>query len=271
MGITLRNDKRRLPSFSIEIEDLLDNRPLDKKCYFLKVPAGRQQSTSYRHTFPRRGRYQLSGLRVATKFPFAFFRKSRVIDAPGDVIVFPALREAGTPPVLGRDARASEQRPRAARRGEFFGLRDYRAGDDPRDVNWKKSAQRGHPVVREHEEESAHQVTLRLDNAVPHGASAEALEGLESAISTAASLCVHYVTRGYTVRLETRGQAVPGGVGEHHMLRLLRCLALLESAAPDTPFTLPASAATLGRSTADEVVMVDANGARALTQSAGAA
>src|SRR5262244_1349233 len=32
MGITLRNATRRLPSFPIELQDLLGGRPLDKKC-----------------------------------------------------------------------------------------------------------------------------------------------------------------------------------------------------------------------------------------------
>src|SRR5512143_3603931 len=67
MGISLRNSKRRLPSFSIEVEDLVAPvgggapKPLDKKCYFLKIPAGRTQSTSYRHTFARRGLYRFEG------------------------------------------------------------------------------------------------------------------------------------------------------------------------------------------------------------------
>src|SRR5262249_6748159 len=86
MGISLKNAKSRLPSLSIEIEDLVvaepeghrkAARPLDKKCYFLKIPAGRTQSTSYRHTFSRRGLYRFAGFRVSTKFPFALFRKSR--------------------------------------------------------------------------------------------------------------------------------------------------------------------------------------------------
>src|SRR5690349_3178627 len=75
MGIGLRNGKRRLPSFSVEVEDLVDGHALDKKCYFLKLPAGRLQHTSYRHAFARRGRYTYSGFRISTKFPFALFRK----------------------------------------------------------------------------------------------------------------------------------------------------------------------------------------------------
>src|SRR5262245_9068948 len=37
MEISVANLKLRLSSFSIEIEDLVDDKPLDKKCYFLKI------------------------------------------------------------------------------------------------------------------------------------------------------------------------------------------------------------------------------------------
>jgi uncharacterized protein (DUF58 family) len=236
MGITLRNDKRRLPSFSIEIEDLLGARPLDKKCYFLKVPAGRQQSTSYRHTFPRRGRYPFSGFRVSTKFPFALFRKSRDIEAPGEIIVFPAVYEIAAPPAPLCGAQGDDARPRIGRRGEFFGLRDYRLGDDPRDINWRKSAQRGRPVVREHQDEQAKRVTLQLDNALPTAATLEEHDGLERAIALSASLAAYYIGRGYIVRFCARGQTVPPGIGSAHLSRILRCLALLETTGPGTPF-----------------------------------
>jgi hypothetical protein len=62
MGIALRNDKQRLPSFSIEVEDLCDDKVVDKRCYFLKIPSGRTQQTAYRHSLPHRGRYVFFGV-----------------------------------------------------------------------------------------------------------------------------------------------------------------------------------------------------------------
>src|SRR5215467_3937886 len=79
MGIGLTNRKRRLPSFSIEVEDLEAGRPIEKRCYFLKLPAGRLQETAYRNTMARRGRYRLSGFRLATKFPFGLVPRARTI------------------------------------------------------------------------------------------------------------------------------------------------------------------------------------------------
>ena len=38
MGIAVRNGKRRLPTFSLEVEDLVAGRPVDRRCYYLKLP-----------------------------------------------------------------------------------------------------------------------------------------------------------------------------------------------------------------------------------------
>jgi uncharacterized protein (DUF58 family) len=240
MGIALKNGKRRLPSFSIEIEDLVVTgataRPLDKKCYFLKIPAGRAQSTSYRHTFARRGLYRFDGFRVGTKFPFALFRKSRDADAAGEVIVYPAVHPVAPPPPAGVHG-GEDARARRGRRGEFFGLRELRDGDDSRDIHWRSTAHKGRLMVREYEEESQRRAAVLIDNALPDGADGAEADQLERAISMAASLAASYLGRGYAVRLLARGGHVPSGVGPAQLGRVLRALALLPTAAPGTPFS----------------------------------
>ena len=209
-GLSLRNGKERLPSFSIEAEDLVEGRPIGKRCYFLKLPAGRTQRTAYRNQVERRGLLRLTGVRLSTKFPFGLFRKSRVLDLGEELVIFPELR-ATVPPFLARHDQGGEQaRPQRGRGGDFHGLRSYREGDDLRDIHWRTSARRGRPMVREYEQESARRVTLLLDNGVPGGAACEdaaVLEGLERAIGVTAWLARHYLERGYTVRLLTRGES----------------------------------------------------------------
>ena len=246
MGIGLKNGKRRLPSFSVEVEDLLGDRALDKKCYFLKLPAGRLQHTSYRHTFLRRGRYTFTAFRLSTKFPFALFRKSRVVALETEVIVYPQLvpvPHASAPRAL---VMGDEARGRSGRRGEFGGLRAYREGDDPRDIHWGSTARKGHMMVREYEDESARRVSIFLDNALPGGAACtdEALtDGLERAVSVAASLVADYLERGYAVRLVTRGEShAAWALGTVQLPRLLKELALLPTVDVDTPFKARADA-----------------------------
>jgi uncharacterized protein (DUF58 family) len=238
MEVAIKNDKPTRASYSIEVEDLVGTTPLDKRCYFLKIPAGKSQRTSYRHTFVRRGHYTLTGYRVATKFPFALFRKSRDVDAPLDVLVYPA-RVSVAVPAPRTATRGDLVANRAGRRGEFFGLREHRAGDDRRDVHWRSSARTGRLLVREYEDEHARKVVIGVDNALPDaardavddGALTPAVEAavaaVERAISVAAGLAAGYLERGWTVELCARACHIPAGFGRIHQAKIARALALL--------------------------------------------
>jgi uncharacterized protein (DUF58 family) len=87
--VALKNEKRRLPSFSVQIEDVIEGIDNTKRCYFLKLPAQARQQTSYRAEFPRRGEYRYLGFTLATRFPFGFFIKSRFVPCPGTLVVLP--------------------------------------------------------------------------------------------------------------------------------------------------------------------------------------
>jgi uncharacterized protein (DUF58 family) len=234
MEIALENQKRHRASYSIEIEDLAGGKPVDKRCYFLKLPAGRQQRASYRHTFHRRGLYKLDGFRVSTRFPFALFAKSRDVTAVDEILVLPAVRPVPLPPARARRLGDAPQQ-KLGRRGEFFGLREYRDGDDSRGIHWRSSARGGRLMVRELEEEAQRRVALEVDNAVADATDEAELDALEEAVSHAASLALAYLRAGFAVKLSARGTSVPSGAGAAQEQRLLRALALLEPAAPGTP------------------------------------
>jgi uncharacterized protein (DUF58 family) len=249
MEVVIENAKDNRASFSIEVEDLVGTTPLDKRCYFLKIPAAKSQRTSYRHTFIRRGLYKLSGYRLATKFPFALFRKSRDVDAPLEVLVYPTRVAVPRPPPRSTskgDATAS----RLGRRGEFFGLRERRAGDDRRDVHWRSSARTGRLLVREYEDELARRVAIGVDNALPESVRDAVTDGgmtpadeaqvaaVERAISVAASLAAAYLESGWTVELAARGTHVPAGLGRQHEARIGRALALLPYVSDDVAFAV---------------------------------
>ncbi|HEX3764970.1 MAG TPA: DUF58 domain-containing protein [Kofleriaceae bacterium] len=247
MEVVIRNDKPTRASYSIEVEDLVGATPLDKRCYFLKIPAAKSQRTSYRHTFVRRGLYTLTGYRVATKFPFALFRKSRDVDAPLEVLVYPA-RVMVPRPAPRTEARGEATANRTGRRGDFFGLREHRAGDDRRDVHWRSSARTGRLLVREYEDEHARRVAIAVDNALPDAVRDAAADGaitpeveaqvasVERAISVAASLAAVYLEAGWTIELCARGCRIPPGAGRNQEARIARALALLPYAPLELAF-----------------------------------
>jgi len=233
MGIALENRKRRLPSFSIEVEDLIDGRPIEKRCYFLKLPAGRLQETAYRNTMARRGCYRLSGFRLATKFPFGLVPRARIVADADELCVYPALIRAPDSLLRGLPAHPAPGRSFApSRQGEFRGLRAFRPGDDPRDIHWRSSARRGLPLLREKEDEQTRGVTVILDNDPDAAADPAAFE---RAVSEAAGICVELVQRGFSVGLAVRGGEVRSAVGGAQAERILRALAVIAPAAGPLP------------------------------------
>jgi uncharacterized protein (DUF58 family) len=235
MELAVDNTKRRLSAFSIEVEELVDGRPVDKRCYFLKIPPGTTQRASYRHTFLRRGLHRLDGFRVRSKYPFGLFVKSRDIDAPGELLVYPEVRPM-RPPAPRAHRLGETTTTRAGRHGEFFALREYRAGDDRRAIHWRSTARRGALMVREFEQEAQRRATVLIDNALPVDADDAADDALEEAITIAASLAAAYLDIGYAVALMARGAAVPGAAGPAHLTRVLGALALLARATDAVPF-----------------------------------
>jgi uncharacterized protein (DUF58 family) len=115
-----------------------------------------------------------------------------------------------------------------SRDGDFFGLRDFRPGDDPRDIHWRTSARRGVPFVRENEDDEGSEASVVLDNAP--GAAPEAFE---AAVSEAASYALALLARGYRVSLVLRGATLAADTGPAQATRILRTLALVEPAAAD--------------------------------------
>jgi len=235
MEISVENQKGMLSSYSVEIEDLVAGKPLDKRCYFLKIPPGRTQRTSYRHTFRRRGVQTFDGVRLGSKYPFSLFRKTRDEDEPGELLVYPEVFSLQPPTPRARYTGETLSQ-RMGRQGEFFGLREYRDGDDRHDIHWRSTARAGKLMVREYEQEAQQRATVLIDNGLPDDGDEEAEEALEQAVSLAASLASTYITMGYQVRLLARGSALPFSGGPLHLDRILRALALLPTVAPETPF-----------------------------------
>jgi uncharacterized protein (DUF58 family) len=229
MGIAVRNDKTRIPTFSLEVEDLLEGRPVERRCYYLKLPAGRIQETAYKHTLPKRGRHRFTGFRLSTRFPFGLIRKSRDVVAPAEVLVYPALVPVPETVIkagladIGRRHKSTRSRS-----GEFHGLREFRTSDDPRDIHWRTTARHGRPFVRESEEETGRTVLVVLDEHPADGEGDASPRAFEAAVSLAASVAVALLKKGLHVGLKTPRSFIPPGAGPMQAPEVLRCLALVQ-------------------------------------------
>ncbi len=238
--ILVDNPRPRVPSFSIEIVERVADLPPARRpaAYFMRVDAGGEAHATVRFAFPRRGRVKLEGFEVVTHFPFGLFRKSREIDAEEELLVYPQPLDPGPLTGLADLPQGEVRHPRPGRGGDYYGLRDYRQGDDLRDVHWKLVAKRGDLVLREREKEEARRLTIAFPNAWPQD-HADPAHAIERAIATCAGLAQRLIADGYVVALATLDGRVPYGSGAAQLDRILRELALLRLHGDPRPLLAP--------------------------------
>jgi uncharacterized protein (DUF58 family) len=230
MGIGVRNIKRRLPTFSLEVEDSTDDRPVDRRCYFLKLPAGREQETAYRNVIPERGLHRLTGFRITTRFPFGLIRNARELPMTEEIIVYPALVPV-SPQILGGGETAStaQDSMRPNRSGDFHGLRDYQHGEDPRQIHWRASARRGRLLLRENEDDTGRVAMVILDEGE---VSPQATHpgSYEAAVSLAASAALVLLRQGFEVGLCAGTLFLGPSAGNQQGTAVLKALAQVQPA-----------------------------------------
>ncbi len=229
MQLELINPKWGLSAYGIEIQDVSENGPMDRRCYFLRVAPKDHQTTSYRHAFVRRGKRHLEGVIVSTAFPFGLVRRSRFLALPDEVLVHPHPRPVDTEHMGMTDRWNAAFFPIPARWGSPRGLREYRPGDDPSTLHHKASAHLGTLVVREMEEESSKRVLLILDNALrpnQNESYLSALEAVEDTVGRATFLVSHFIQSGFQVAVRDRERRTGFGAGAAHRDMLLDFLAL---------------------------------------------
>lgn len=137
----------------------------------------------------RRGVYELHGFRVETAFPFGVLYAARAVEKQWRLLVYPKFE-----PLERFDLpQARRFQPGGvafvAARGEsveFIGNRDYREGDQVRDIDWRATARLSRPIVREFREEYFLRAAVVLDTHVPVPSPAT-LADFERAVSLCAA------------------------------------------------------------------------------------
>ena len=181
----------------------------------------------------RRGPVRLGTVVAHSAFPFGLMRKSLRFAQAGTAIVLPrSVRPAdgqlGTAGSLDRAASVSAGRGAG---DEFHALREYRAGDPPRDIAWRASARRGGLMVRQTSASSP--VRLWIVPVLRDRVGSDVRD--EATISRAAGLAEAAEARGleYGMIVPLTGAMTPMRRGAGQLSRVLVDLALLELGADD--------------------------------------
>ena len=225
--LVLQNDKPRAPSYSLEIEDLAEDAPTERRCYFLKVGPGAEQAAAYRRMLTRRGTLSFVGFRVATRYPFGIFEKWRVLHSPSELLVYPKLLSDHELRHEFQSHGLDAPTQRVGVGTEIAGLRSYETGDDARAIHWRRTAALGRLVVTERQSDASTQLTVLLDNVQTDAGEFEAR--FERLISRAATLVVAALSRGLSAEVVSRGTRSPLLMGNASPDPILRYLALIGS------------------------------------------
>jgi uncharacterized protein (DUF58 family) len=222
IGLVARNSKKRAPSFSLELREKGGDVP--GRGFLVMLGPGQTAEVAYPFVPQRRGLHRFVQLEVATRAPFGLFEKSRPLDAPAELVVFP--RKVPAPGSHTQSLAREGERPeeRIGLGLEVHSLRDHRDGEDARTIHWKSSARAGRLIGVDREQERRRRVCVLLDNRVLSG------EALEAAVERAAALVERELAAGAEVGLAVAGATLRPASGDSHLREALTLLALLQPA-----------------------------------------
>ncbi len=232
VALELTNEQRRFASFAIVVEDRLrddagDERPAGR-VFALRIAAGASEQRFYRLAPERRGRLQLTGFQVYTRFPFGLFSKALRLAAPEEALVYPAIEPLRVVPELGSARGGGESRSGPGGQGaEVSGLREFAPGDSMRRIHWRASLRRGGLLVRRLESEHEAEVEVQL-----HTAAHAPGPAFEERVSWAASEVIAHLEAGYRVALRTDSERLAAESGGAQRSRLLSFLATVRAERP---------------------------------------
>lgn len=217
--LELENAKARFASFGLVVRHGGDGPYGPDRLRLMHLePHGRVQVT-WAFAWPRRGWHEMSGVWIATRFPFCLYEKATFLDCPVKVLVFP---EPAPLPAVPLEATSSEGTQEASVRGpglSVISLREYVPGDSLKLVHWKRSARTGVMMTKETEQETERAVTVVLDGGLG--------EAFEHGLSVATALVLELDRQMIPFALATHEQVTRPAHGKAHLHAALAHLALI--------------------------------------------
>ncbi|MBK5308102.1 MAG: DUF58 domain-containing protein [Frankiaceae bacterium] len=179
-----------------------------------------------------RGVYPIGPLAAEWTDPFGMARRQQLLLEPTEVIVHPSTEAIFDRP-LTRMWEDPPFRPPVSKpwpQGfEFYGMRSYVPGDDPRRIVWHAAARTGKLLVRESEQGITDRVSLIIDTEAKVHSPGRPSETFELAVRATAALGTHHLKQGFSVGLATNEAVLEAALrGPRARIPFLDRLARLE-------------------------------------------
>jgi uncharacterized protein (DUF58 family) len=235
----LCNHSRLMPAWMLRVEDSIALAGRDERTVAAcGVGVISPQQTVVPHfdcVVTRRGKYRFGPSVLSTTFPFSLISSQQTSGELSELHVYPRLlklRSRWQRRLLNRSGGvAVTVRRSGPTEGDFFGLREWQTGDNPKWIHWRTTARIGEPAVRQFEQQRRFDTCILvdgyLDDQSPSGDS-----DAETAISLAATFLIHLVgspsNRLVLGVAATETDAVVGGGSSEGKRRMLSMLAQMD-------------------------------------------
>jgi uncharacterized protein (DUF58 family) len=244
------NRKRFWPSLSVTLSELDASEAFTRQpvAYMLHA-APRMTATVSTDVIPkRRGLHVFDQYQLSTSFPFGFIKRAADRRQHETLLIFPALAEVDSKLLTmcqSADRSGATMRPRRGGDDEFYGVKEFRAGENPRKIYWRRSARTGVLVSKEMTQVSPPRLLLLVDTHLRDRSVAEHVN-VEKTIAMAASVASHALGIGLMVGLYAWGGFDWLGIhpnrGKRHRRDVLAQIAQLQlNTTRDTQALLDAS------------------------------
>lgn len=195
-----QNAKRFWPTLSIRLSELEGSQAFVRQvhAYLLHAAAKTTAEVTIEAIPKRRGLHKFSRFQIASSFPFGFIHRALNRRQEDSILIYPAIAQVS--PKLLALCRSAERggasmQPRANGNDEFFGVKEFRPGQNPRWIHWKRSARTGTLIAREMAQISPPQLLIFVDTYIGHDQPGEIeanragrAANIERSIAMAASL-----------------------------------------------------------------------------------
>jgi uncharacterized protein (DUF58 family) len=217
---------------NLEIHEILDGRIIPEKGAnhaFVSIRPSEELRLSFEFRSPPRANYEIGPLTARVRDSFGFYLAEKKI-GPETLSVMPRPER-----MRGVQLRPRHVGPwpgvipsRVLGLGtEFYSMREYTPGDDPKRINWKASARFNELIVNETEAERVTDVMIVLDTDVTFLGPTDS-ELFERGVQAAASFTRLLLGQGNRVGLVLQGGergSIRAGFGKRHERRMLYLLA----------------------------------------------
>jgi len=199
--------------------------------HLLHLAKGQTVNLTYTVSGPR-GYYPFLGLHVEARDHFGLVSREETLPTPGQLFVLPSVLRLKQIAIRTRKTRVYSGTIPARVGGhgvEFFGLREYQAGDSPRWINWRASARHAFSMYsNEFEQERVADVGIVLDGRLKTNIFDKEHSLFEYSVLAAAALADVLLSQGNRVGLLNYGRLLHWtfpGYGKIQRERILQALA----------------------------------------------